>query len=301
MKLCNFLKIQAMVNVYDFLKDQGEEYKKLAFKDVLFVYYQCPQVEPFAKIYTHNNLIVYAITGKKVYHTPGKSHLLSEGSGAFIKKGGYYQERFMDLDWVVIAFFMPDSFIQQFIKDHRTLLPLKTRVKEPLEIFTPIHINEITKAFFEGMLSYFVQKPGPPENVIELKFHELLLNLLSDPQNNNILNYFINLSDTQKPLLHEVMEDNFMYNLSLDEYARIAQRSIASFKREFVEIFKVSPGKWLTEKRLLYAQMLLNSTPKNISEIANDSGFESASHFSRVFKEKFGTAPLQYRKYSTST
>lgn len=289
-----------MLNVYDFLKSQGEEYKKLAFKDLLFVYYQCPQVERFAKIYTHYNFIVYAISGKKVYHMPGKSHLLSEGSGAFVKKGGYHQERFLDLDWIVIAFFMPDYFMQQFIKENRASLPLKSNVKEPLEIFTPIHINEITKSFFEGMLPYFAQKPGPPENVIELKFHELLLNLLSDPQNRNILNYFINLSDMQKPLLREVMEDNFMHNLLLEEYARIAQRSLAGFKREFTEVFKMPPGKWLTEKRLQYAQLLLDSTQKNINEITTESGFENASHFSRIFKERFGTAPLQYRKQITT-
>lgn len=289
-----------MINVYDFLKTQGEEYKKLTFKDLLFVTYQCPQMERFAKIYTHYNYIVYALSGKKIYHMPGKSHLLSEGSGAFVKKGGYWQERFLDLDWVVIAFFMPDHFMQQFIKEHRTLLPLKNKIKEPLDIFTPIHVNEITRSFFEGMLPYFVQKPGPPENVIELKFRELLLNLLSDPQNTNVLNYFINLADMKRPLLREVMEENFMYNLSLEQYARIANRSLAGFKREFNEVFKIPPGKWLTEKRLHYAQFLLDSTQKNINEITSDSGFESASHFSRIFKEKFGSAPLQYRK-QTST
>ena len=91
-----------------------------------------------------------------------------------------------------------------------------------------------------------------------------------------------------------------MYNLSLEQYARIANRSLAGFKREFNEVFKIPPGKWLTEKRLHYAQFLLDSTQKNINEITSDSGFESASHFSRIFKEKFGSAPLQYRK-QTST
>ncbi len=297
-----FDKIPAvvMINVYDFLLKQGEEYKKLAFKDLLFVYYQCPQVERYARIYTHFNYIVYAIQGKKIYHMPGRSHILSEGAGAFVKKGGYHQERFLDLDWVVIAFFMPDDFMKLFIREHRTLLPVKNIQKEPVDIFTPIHINAVTKSFFEGMLPYFMQNPKPPERIIELKFNELLLNILSDPDNSNVLQYFINLCDTQKPLLREVMEENFMHNLSLEAYARIAQRSLASFKREFAEIFKLPPGKWLTEKRLQYAALLLNSTQKNISEIAVDSGFESASHFSRIFREKYGAAPLQYRRQDTA-
>ena len=289
-----------MINVYDFLKDQGEEYKKLAFKDLLFVHYQCPQIEKYFKLYTHHNYILYAISGKKRYLMPGKSFLLQEGSCAYVKKGSYKQERFFDADWVVIAFFMPDHYTQQFIKENRSLLPLKNDPNNSLEVFTPLHVNEITKSFFEGMIPYFIQKPGAPENVIELKFRELLLNLLSDHQNNSLLNYFINLSDTQKPLLHEVMEDNFMYNLSLEEFARIAQRSLAGFKREFTRQFKMPPGKWLAEKRLQYAELLLDTTQKNINEIAYDSGFENVSHFSRVFKEKFGLPPLQYRKQKTT-
>lgn len=283
-------------NVYDLLQTEVKVFKKLSFKDLLFVHYRCPQLEKYATLYTHHNYIVYALKGKKTYYMPGKSILLKEGSCAFVKKGGYTQERFFDMDWIVLAFFMPDKYLQQFVKEYRTLFPPLKPGKAPLEVFTELRVNEITKAFFDGILPYFLQETDPPESVIELKFRELLLNLLSDPANNSLLHYFVSLADTSKPLLQEVMEDNFTYNLSLDEFARIAQRSLAAFKREFVEVYKMPPGKWLTEKRLEYAQHLLNTSQKSVNEIASDSGFESPSHFSRIFKEKFRIAPLQYRK-----
>jgi AraC-like DNA-binding protein len=285
-----------MLNVYEFLRSQGDEYKKLAFKDLLFVYYQCPQVDLFAKIYTHYNYIVYALRGKKIYHTPGQSFLLEEGDGAFVNKGGYQQERFLDLDWVVLAFFMPDNYMQQFMKENMSLLPLPAPQVPAAGSFNRLHINELTRSFFESILPYFAHKPGPPENVIELKFRELLLNLLSDPGNASVLNYLINLASTHKPLLTEVMEENFMHNLSLEEYARIAQRSLASFKREFAKLYDLPPGRWLTKKRIEYAQLLLRSPAKNINEIASDCGFESAAHFNRTFKQYFGLAPLRYRR-----
>ena len=34
----------------------------------------------------------------------------------------------------------------------------------------------------------------------------------------------------------------------------------------------------------------------NITEIAFESGFENVSHFSRVFKERFGVSPMAYRQ-----
>jgi AraC-like DNA-binding protein len=36
----------------------------------------------------------------------------------------------------------------------------------------------------------------------------------------------------------------------------------------------------------------------NVTEIAFESGFEDVSHFSRVFKERFGVPPLSYRQDS---
>ncbi len=64
---------------------------------------------------------------------------------------------------------------------------------------------------------------------------------------------------------------------------------------------QATPGKWLSQKRLEYAQQLLDTNTKNVNEVAYDSGFENATHFSRVFKEKFKSSSLQYRKQNGVT
>ena len=159
-----------------------------------------------------------------------------------------------------------------------------------------INVNDTTKAFFYSMLPYLTQQTPPSEELLELKFRELIFNILSNPANASLLSYICSISDCSKPPLHEIMEANYMFNLSLEEFSKIAHRSLASFKREFAELFGITPGRWLAQKRLQHAQMLLQTSEKNINEIAYQSGFENNTHFSRVFKEKFGVAPLQYRK-----
>ena len=167
------------------------------------------------------------------------------------------------------------------------------------DMLVEINVNEATRAFFYSIVPYFTQQEPPNESLLELKFKELMFNLFSNPSNSNLLAYANSICDCHKPLLQEVMEANYTYNLSLTEFARIAHRSLAAFKREFKENFHMTPGRWLIKKRLDYAQSLLNITQKNVNEIAYDSGFENATHFSRVFKEKFGLSPLQYRKRTT--
>jgi AraC family transcriptional regulator, exoenzyme S synthesis regulatory protein ExsA len=93
-----------------------------------------------------------------------------------------------------------------------------------------------------------------------------------------------------------VMEDNFCYNLKMEEYARLNARSLSAFKRDFQAHYKTTPGKWLTEKRLDHASHLLTNLGKTVAEAAFESGFENASHFSRAFRQRFGTSPVTIRQ-----
>jgi AraC-like DNA-binding protein len=56
------------------------------------------------------------------------------------------------------------------------------------------------------------------------------------------------LGDDTLPSVVEIMEVNFRFNLSLDEYARLCHRSLSSFKRHFQTAFHETPGKWLLRK-----------------------------------------------------
>jgi AraC-like DNA-binding protein len=64
-------------------------------------------------------------------------------------------------------------------------------------------------------------------------------------------------------------------------------------------LFKEVTGKgfkdYVVEKRLEYGHALLMTTQKSIVEIAAESGFESSSYFSIVFKQKYGVPPTKYR------
>ncbi len=159
-----------------------------------------------------------------------------------------------------------------------------------------LNVNETTDSFFHSMIPYFTQNPPPPENLLELKFRELIFNIFINPANKEPLIYACSIKENGKQPLQEIMEANFIYNLSLTEFAKISHRSLATFKREFKDVFKISPGKWLIQKRLEYAQLLLNTSSKPVNDIAFETGFENTTHFSRVFKEKFGISPLHFRQ-----
>ena len=49
-------------------------------------------------------------------------------------------------------------------------------------------------------------------------------------------------------------------------------------------------------KKLAHAKKLLLQTDDTIAGVAFDSGFENTAHFCRLFKQKTGTTPMEYRK-----
>lgn len=284
-----------MNNVYDYITCRPKEFKQLASNDLLFLHYKCPQESKYVYVYNHFNQIAFTLQGSKTFHLGTQSWVMTEDSTHFAKKGAWKQEN-ADLQWELLAFYFPDEFLCRFYEENRQLLLVKNLPNVSGEMLIKIKINEATLAFFYSVLPYFKQQPAPSANLLELKFKELLFNILSNPENTELLAYVYYLSNFQKPPLKDVMESNFCFNLSLAEFARIAQRSVSTFKRDFEALYHTTPGKWLTDKKLNYAKHFLLTSEKNINEIVYDSGFENVSHFSRVFKEKFGMAPLQFRK-----
>jgi AraC-like DNA-binding protein len=284
-----------MINVYDYKVAHPDIFKQFAVKDILFLHYICPQVDKQLKLFTHYNEIAFTLSGKKTFYQGGKSWTITDNQSLFFRKTAFKQEMYEYVGWEVLAFYFQDDFLRQIFKEYRKYLPLKNLPSPPTDMVIEIKVNETIRAFCYSIVPYFTQKLPPAEGLLELKFKELLFNIFSDSSNADLLAYVNSIQDQHKTPLWEVMEANYMFNLTIVEYARIAQRSVASFKREFREYYHTTPGKWLTHKRLEHAKLLLTTSKKNISEIAYDSGFENISHFSRIFKEKYGASPLQYR------
>ena len=190
--------------------------------------------------------------------------------------------------------FVPDHFISKVIKESSAPIPKCT--VENTDAVINLHLDDVLSAYFPSVMSYFTKEEPPAGNLLEIKFKELILDLLSSPHNESLCSYFKSLCDSSKTSIREIMESNFTYNIKLEEFAYLSGRSMTSFKKDFINTFNCTPGKWLLKRRLEQAKYLLEVTDKNINELVFETGFENASHFIRVFKQAYGLAPLQFKK-----
>ncbi len=123
----------------------------------------------------------------------------------------------------------------------------------------------------------------------------MLLNICSDPKNRDIKDVLYTLHKNVGGSMESIMEEQFRYNLKVDEFARLCGRSLSTFKREFRKTYDTTPQKWLLAKRLNLARNIILNTDLTIQEVCYDCGFESDSHFVRSFKNQFGVTPNQWR------
>jgi len=84
-------------------------------------------------------------------------------------------------------------------------------------------------------------------------------------------------------------------DLSLAELARTAGMSPHHFAVLFRQRVGTSPHRYVVEQRLEYAKRLLRDRARSVLDVALLSGFESQSHFGRVFRRLVGVTPSAYR------
>ena len=91
----------------------------------------------------------------------------------------------------------------------------------------------------------------------------------------------------------KIVESKIHSNLKLEEIAFLCNMSLSTFKRYFINEYKVSPGKWLKDKRLQRAKEILEEGNLKPSDIYLDLGYNNLSNFSTAFKNNFGFSPKE--------
>lgn len=276
-----------------FLETPG--YNKIIGEEYLIVEFKCPIKEELFTAWSECHSIVYVLSGQKKWITPANEYLVKENQSIFVRKGAFKNQQYFEEGFCVLMFFMKDDFIKRCVKEDisRETKALKN-INHPNFVY-PINVSESLNTLYHSFFSYLKQDEKISKKILELKFREMILNICTDKNNPDIKNVLYTLSQNTDGAIEQIMEEQYIYNLKVDEFARLCGKSISSFKREFKKIYDTTPGKWLLSKRLHLARNLLLNTDFTVQQVCYDCGFENDSHFIRTFKNLFGATPKQWR------
>ena len=94
----------------------------------------------------------------------------------------------------------------------------------------------------------------------------------------------------------DFIQTHYEGDLSLSQIARAACLSPSHFCRLFRREMGMSLTQYLNHFRLTRAKQLLSETDFSITRVCFDVGFNSLTHFERVFKHIERQSPSEYRK-----
>ncbi|PIB35239.1 hypothetical protein BFP72_07435 [Reichenbachiella sp. 5M10] len=99
------------------------------------------------------------------------------------------------------------------------------------------------------------------------------------------------LSEMKEVVLDQLGNSAFI----IDDLANALNMSVSSLKRVIKKASGLSPGKFIREIRLFQAKNLLQTKKyATVQEVVFAVGFENASHFSKLYFERFGKRPSEY-------
>lgn len=262
----------------------------------LMAEFTCPLENAQQDMWSHASYFVYVLDGRKDWHSADGKLELHAGDMAFVKKGGSIVEQYFGTPFCVLLFFLSDAFICDVFRT----IEMKEVAAAPIAPLTSIGTTPAIHAYMLSMLPHFRSDRPMDPGLLDLKLRELLMNVAIEPRNRMFVAGFQSMMRSRaQERLQRIMEDNYRFNLPMEAYARMCGRSLSAFKRDFQQVFNTAPGRWLRERRLQHAKLLLGAGDLQVSEVAFQCGFENLSHFSRAFKEEFGHPPADLRKSAT--
>lgn len=98
-----------------------------------------------------------------------------------------------------------------------------------------------------------------------------------------------------KKKILDYIQKHYMYELSMQDVARIMNYSDAYFCKLFKQCFDQNFTSYLTEYRMNQAKKLLQEPTVNIKEVGKAVGYTDANYFAKVFKRSTGHSPTEYR------
>lgn len=271
---------------------KSEKYQVFNYADIFFSYYANDERRCTKMV--RNLTLVYVYGGKFILEENGHETVIGPEECVFLKRDtrvnmvkqaseeNPFQGIFMN--------FNRKTMREIFQKIGKQNIPQTT--ENSLNSVVKLPYNAAIQSLFLSLEPYFDSSIKPAEEIMNLKVIEGVYALLSIDKR-----FYPVLFDFNEPWKIDILDflnENYMFDLSLEDIASFTGRSLSTFKRDFQKISPLSPQKWIIHKRLEAAHDMLLDKKKHITDIYMEVGFKNLSHFSSAFKKQYGVSPSSF-------
>ncbi len=243
---------------------------------------------------------VYVFKGNIDFYWNDHHTVLKNGDCVFINSNVMHMSKLIDADALAITVVFPTSL---FVSDLRSTMYEKyfqPMQKDSLQGFLFLRNSEYTAKI--GNLVQEVYNLNTEEFGYELNCITILSKIW-----HFTLKYIAmqdaSLLEREKNHKHEerakrilsYIHHHYAENLTIEDIAKSVNVSRSECFRCFKRITNKKPTEYINDYRLAQSARLLRETTDSIAQICLSCGFGSSSYFGKLFKDKFGIAPIKFR------
>ena len=260
------------------------------YSNIVFVHFFNNETMCYERGHCHFLICIFA--GELIIKEPGNEDIVvSAGQCVFIPRNHkltFIKRPSKGVSYKGITMTFERNFLRLYYQSfNHKLIPVNETATKDSVIKLPS--SPSINGLFQSLVPYFDSDTKPNDEVMKLKRQEGVLALLDiDSAFYPTLFDFI---DPWKIDIIDFLNENYMYEFSLEEIASYTGRSLATFKRDFKKISDLTPQRWIMQKRQEVAKEKLNTEGKKVAEVYMEVGFKNRSHFATAYRKYFGYTP----------
>ncbi|MFT4073054.1 MAG: AraC family transcriptional regulator [Dysgonamonadaceae bacterium] len=255
-------------------------------ENVIFAKWKTDSVSTKQFVGMRENAFVFVLKGKKNIFKDGKPVTIGKNELLILKKGVHEMTEYLAEDNLFEALVI--YFDSKFIA-HLKSIDIPENNDENAQMMV-LPREETIDSFVMQYMSYLDENDVVLQ---QLKVAELVYLLIKKYPGTKAFFASLIRSNTDLKML---MEKLYKENYTVAQLAGFSNRSLSSFKRDFIKEFGITPARWISVRKLSEARQELINTNKNVSDIAYECGFESLSQFDKSFKKEFNVTPTVFRE-----
>ncbi len=231
--------------------------------------------------------ILYIASGKAYFYFDSSSESTIVTAGHMViyrpkesQRYIYYGVDQTEVYWVHFTGSNVKNILRSYgIKDNMRIIPTGTSLE-----YTRI---------FKQMIQELQRCQTDYKELLALLLRQILISIHRQLTNEHKLrNEYL---DKEIELAIQYFNDNYNTEINIEAYAASRGMSVSWFIRNFKQYTNTTPMQYIVSIRITNAQVLLETTNYNITEIGSIIGYDNPLYFSRIFRKQKGVSPSEYR------
>ena len=159
--------------------------------------------------------------------------------------------------------------------------------------------NIIIKNLFESIKDELQAKDSSSEEMIRTYLKQVIIRATRKWKVQNIETETLKTNPQELDIFRDFsryLEIHYREKHNVSDYAEMLHVAPKTLSHKFKNLNLESPNQYIINRILLEAKRLLFYTDKTVKEIGYDLGYEDPAYFNRLFTQKVGSTPINFKK-----